>query len=462
MLASIKSLERSIGRLAVVRRMSEAGFAGRVFLVGGAIRELALGRLANDYDFALERPEDLKVFERALGTRSFSLGKKPVQTYRIVGDDIAVDLTILESDIDRDLLRRDFTMNAMAYDLARGVVLDPLSGWEDLKRRLIRYPREQALKEDPLRMLKAVRHFTVLPGFTLAPETAASLTALRGLIRETAVERIKYELDLIMLSRRAHRGIAALAETGLLFEIVPELLPLLEMDREKDLDPAALGHMLAGFRYAGRAERFFGTLSERETRQVGYAFLFHDLGKARTYSYDEEKKKVHFFFHERFSREMAGAIMDRLRFGSNEARAVSALIENHMRLFLISNQGASDKATRRLVYRMEDLTPSLVRLTLLDLYGSSKGRENASTRQVRRRCVDVLAAYGEWKKAPLPRIVTGRDLMALGFSEGPALGRVLQEIREKQIAGEIADKDRALEYALARRDEPGESSLSEP
>jgi poly(A) polymerase len=441
--------------------MSKAGFTGRVFLVGGAIRELALGKSANDYDFALERPEDLRIFERVFGTRSFLLGKKPVQTHRIVGDDIAIDVTILESDIDKDLLRRDFTMNAMAYDVGRGVVMDPLSGWEDLKRRLIRYPREQALKEDPLRMLKAVRHFTVLPGFAMAPEVTASLTALSGLIRETAVERIKYELDLIMLSRHAHRGIGTLAETGLLFEIVPELLPLREMDREKGLDPAALGHMLAGFKYIGRAERFH-PLGERETKYVGYAFLFHDLGKARTYSYDEEKRKVHFFYHERFSKEMAGAIMERLKFGSTEARAVSALIENHMRLFLISNQGASEKATRRLVYKMEDLTPCLVRLTLLDLYGSSKGRENASTRQVRRRCLEVLDAHREWRKAPLPRVVTGRDLMALGFAEGPALGRVLQEIREKQIAGEITGKGEALEYALANKEESSEAGPPDP
>ncbi len=139
--------------------------------------------------------------------------------------------------------------------------------------------------------------------------------------------------------------------------------------------------------------------------------------------------------------------MERLRFSSSETRAISALIENHMRLFLISNKEATEKATRRLVYRMEELTPSLVCLTLLDLYGSSKGRENASTRQVKKRCREVLAAYEEWKQAPLPRIVTGRDLMALGFAQGPALGRVLQEIREKQIAGEITDKEEAMQYA---------------
>lgn len=446
MLLSIESLENRVRKLAVIRRMTGVGFAGRVLLVGGALRELALGQTAHDYDFALELTEDLKIFERIFGNGSFLLGKKPIQTHRIVGGDIAIDLTILEGAVEEDLLRRDFTMNAMAYDIGRGVVIDPLHGWDDLNGKVIRCPRKKAFKEDPLRMLKAIRHLTALRGFTLSPEVTAGITAQSGLIRETAAERIKYELDLIILSRNAHRGIETLARTGLLFEIFPELLPLQEMDKEKGLEPAALGHMLGGFKYTGRTSRFH-PLDEKAAKHVGYAFLFHDLGKALTYSYDEEKGRVHFYYHERFSREIAAGIMERLRFSSSETRVISALIENHMRLFLISNKEASEKATRRLVYRMEELTPSLVCLTLLDLYGSSKGRENASTRQVKKRCREVLAAYEEWKQAPLPRIVTGRDLMALGFAQGPALGRVLQDIREKQIAGEITDKEEAMQYA---------------
>ena len=212
------------------------------------------------------------------------------------------------------------------------------------------------------------------------------------------------------------------------------------------LDPEALGHTLGAFKYLGRLRRSF-PLPDREAKDVGYALLFHDLGKARTFSYDEKKGQVHFFYHERFSREIAAAIMERLRFSGPQTKAVLSLIENHMRIFLISNRDATEKATRRLVYKMEELTPSLVLLTLLDLYGSSRGRENASSRGVRKKCREVLAAHVERLKAPLPRIVDGYDLMALGFAEGPALGRMLEEIREKQIAGEMTGRKEALEYA---------------
>ncbi len=435
-------------------------FRGRVYLVGGALREVALGQTPNDYDFALERDEDLRLFEETFNSPSFLLGKKPVQTHRMVSERTAIDITMLQGSLEQDLLRRDFTINAMAYDVAEERFLDPLGGLEDIERKVIRYPREESISEDPLRMVKAVRHLACLPAFTMDPRVTAAIGSRKALVHHTAPERVKYELDLIMSSKGAYGGIRALEETGLLFEIFPELLALGEMDREEGLDPEALGHTLGGFKYLNRVKKFY-PFSAKEIRGVGYGLLFHDLGKPLTFSYDEEKERVHFFYHERHSRVIAEAILERLRFSTAETRFILTLIENHMRVFLISTREATEKATRRLVYKMEHLTPPLVFLTLLDLYGSSKGKENTSTRRVRSRCRQVLATYEEWKKEPLPRIITGTDLIALGFAEGPAIGRVLQEIREKQIAGEITEKEDALRYAReARREADGRYSAS--
>ena len=295
-------------------------------------------------------------------------------------------------------------------------------------------------------MLKAIRHFAALDGFTIDPGLLAAIKQNRELIGTTAPERIKYELDLILVSAHVHRGVQTAARTGLLFEIIPELLPMIRMDREKGFDLEAFGHTLEGFRHLRKATTIY-TFTENDLRDTGYSLLFHDLGKPSTFSFDAEKKRVHFFHHEAHSRDIAAGIMERLRFSTAEIRVICALIESHMRLFLISHKGATEKAVRRLVYKMEELTPCLVLLTLLDLYGSTKGRENPSTRQVRGRCRDVLAAYEEWKREPLPRLITGHDLLSLGFSEGPLLGTALEEIREKQIAGEITEKEEALAYA---------------
>jgi tRNA nucleotidyltransferase/poly(A) polymerase len=442
-------VKKRLERLDVIRRIRHHAFAGPVFLVGGALRECALGHTPNDYDLALSRVEDLSRLEEIFGASSFLLGKKPIQTHRIVAADTVIDVTLLKGGIEEDLLRRDFTINAMAYSIEDGLIADPFGGFEDIEARLIRCPAEGSLRADPLRMVKAVRHLSALSGFTLDPALTRAMESERGLVHRTAVERIRYELDLIMVAKNPYKGIKAMEETGLLFEIVPELTALGEMDRERGLEPQALGHTIGGFRYMGRIKRFH-PFTERETRHAGYALLLHDLGKAGTFSYDEEKGRVHFFYHERLSREMAALVMDRLRFSASDMKSILSLIENHMRIFLISNREATEKATRRIVYKMEHLTPALIFLTLLDLYGSSHGRDNESTALVLDRCRELLRAYDEWKSEPLARIVTGHDLLALGFGQGPALGQVLEEIREKQIAGEIMEKGEALHYAAGR------------
>lgn len=218
-------LKKRIEELEVIRRITAHAWAGRLFLVGGALRELALGQTPNDYDLVLERPEDLTALEGVFGAASFLLGKKPIQTHRIVAEHSALDVTMLEGDIEGDLRRRDFTINAMAYDLEKRVLVDPLGGFDDLERKRLRYPRAEALKEDPLRMVKALRHLSALRGFTLDPRLKAAIGANRRLIRRTAVERIKYEIDLMLVSPHACKGIEVMEETGLLFEIFPSSSP---------------------------------------------------------------------------------------------------------------------------------------------------------------------------------------------------------------------------------------------
>jgi tRNA nucleotidyltransferase/poly(A) polymerase len=443
---SLDLLRARIKNLDVIAKLSASSFSGRIYLVGGAIRELALGQAPKDYDLALEQPADIAKLEALFQAKGFLLGKKPIQTYRIVGASEIFDLTLLPRGIHEDLARRDFTMNAVGYDTASGDLFDPFGGLEDIGRRLIRYPRRESLQEDPLRMLKAVRHLSTLPGFSLDHDLLIAIKEQKDLIRQTAPERIKYELDLIMLSQDPYKGITTLRDTGLLFALFPELSALEQMDREKAFELETLGHTIEGFRYIERA-RTLCTLEEQDVHHAAYGLLFHDLGKAYTFSYDETKNRVHFLYHEKHSKDLAGAIMERLRFSSHEIRVISTLIEHHMRIFLISHEGATDKAIRRLVYKVGDLTPALILLTLLDMYGSSNGEENETTARIRQRCTEALAAHDEWRKEPLPRLVNGYDLLAMGFPEGPRVGRILDTIREKQLSGEITEKSAALEYA---------------
>jgi len=443
---STDNLFETIRQESIIRKIASRTFDGKVFLVGGAIRELLLGKTPRDYDFALTDQDDLRSFEDTFGSRAFLLGRKPIQTYRIVARDIAIDLTFLKGTIEEDLARRDFTMNAIAYDIRDNRLIDSLGGIEDIRSRTIRSPGRQTLLDDPLRMLKAVRHFTTLEGFTMDSQLVDSIKASSCFILDVAPERIKNEMDQIVTSNRAFEGLKMLQAVGLLFMLFPDLYALKQLDEEKGFVLETFGHAIKGFRYVTTFGRAYG-LDERSLRNVAYALLFHDIGKAHTFSWDDTKNVVHFFHHERFSRDLAATIMEKLRFSSPDMKTITKLIENHMRIFLISNSESTDKAIRRLVYKVGELTPALIVLTLCDLYGSSGGEDNDSTRMVQKRCDDVLNAYTQWRKTPLPRLVTGDDLLAIGFEEGQFIGKVLNEIREKQINGEMSLKEEALQYA---------------
>ncbi|MBP1748404.1 MAG: hypothetical protein H6Q52_943 [Deltaproteobacteria bacterium] len=426
--------------------------------MGGALREFALGCGPRDYDLALSEPDDLTIIEKLFQRHSFLLGKKPIQTHRIAAGDIMLDITILENSIEKDLERRDFTMNAIAFDMKAQTVIDPLNGLRDIDQRHIRYPNRETIMSDPLRMLKAIRHFAALDGFVLDPELQAAITSCRGLIHTTAPERIKYELDLIMHSQGVARGMEMLGATGLIFEIIPELEALRAMDREKQFSLETYGHTMLGFSFLNSRGGHYVS-DPAALKDVGYALLFHDLGKACTYSYDEKKQLVHFFNHERISRDIAVGIMDRLRFSTQESKRICSLIEHHMRIFLISSSDATEKAIRRLIYKMGDLTPMLIAHTLCDMYGSSDGEENPSTYQVVQNCDAIMSAYHQSKKEPLPRLVSGGDLLKTGFLEGPFLGQCLDTIRDRQIAGEISTRNEALDLAeqLLEREEKRKS-----
>lgn len=454
MAISHQALIKSISAQYIIGKLASCRFTGDVFLVGGAIRELALDRVPGDYDLALSDPGDLGPIEDLFGRRSFLLGKKPVQTHRIAAAETIFDITILDGTIEKDLPRRDFTMNAVAYDIRRGAIVDPLRGLEDIGLKLIRYPNRDTIASDPLRMLKAVRHFAALEGFTLDPELTEAIAGSGELIKQTAPERIKYELDLIMTSGGVSEGMDVLLKTGLLFRIFPELYALRNLDLEKGFSLETLGHTMLGFSFLDHYGKRY-LQGKKAVKKVGYALLFHDLGKAHTYSYDEGKGLVHFFNHERVSKQTAADIMERLRFSTHEIRDITSLIENHMRIFLISTGDATDKAIRRLVYKMGDLTGALIVLTLCDMYGSSGGQDNPSTYQTLKNCGAIMAAYHGSKIEPLPKLLSGNDILSMGFTQGPVVGRCLGEVRDRQISGEITDRDEALRFAEKFLEEQG-------
>jgi poly(A) polymerase len=442
-----------------------------LFLVGGYIRDLFVGtpgptheRRGKDYDFALPKESFpfISMMEGMLHLSFFKVGKeeKETLTYRVVHGDMSIDLTFLQGDrIDEDLLRRDFTINTIAFSLRDETFHQVEGAWEDImKRRVIRSVSKHSLDQDPLRMLRAIRYLCTLDGFILDPTLKEEISQKRELVLSLPGERLKMELDHILLSPRPAMGLRSLHESSLLLTLFSDLKGLEHLGQGKHHHLHVLSHTLLiveklswAFEWVSQ-EAGALPLTQEDRLALYYAALFHDLGKQDTYSKDE-KEKVHFYHHESFSCQRAEGIMERLRFSNLLRNKILHLIQNHMRILNLSRE-TKEGALKRLVYQMGDDTPLLVLLTLADKEASRGILSIQLDEVVEDHCLRLLKWFKEKEVVhPLP-LINGHDVMALGYSTGPKVGEILNFIRGKQVEGEIKTKEEALKLLEERFGNP--------
>jgi tRNA nucleotidyltransferase/poly(A) polymerase len=185
-------------------------------------------------------------------------------------------------------------------------------------------------------------------------------------------------------------------------------------------------------------------LVQEDELSLGYAALFHDLGKQDTATRDD-KGSIHFYQHESFSSRRALEIMERLRFSNTLRDQVVHLVREHMRILNLSPE-TKEAALKRLVHQMGDLTPLLVLHTLADKEASRGILSLPRDEAVEALCLRILELYGKDDIVRPPPLVTGRDLIALGYAPGPRVGHILKVIREHQVMGEIKTREEALKF----------------
>jgi tRNA nucleotidyltransferase/poly(A) polymerase len=430
-----------------------------LFLVGGYLRDLLLGAPAKDYDFAL--PKDASSFietiEEALHLHFFKVGKEKIgtTTYRIINENMSIDLTFLQGEtIEEDLCRRDFTVNAVAFSLQYETFHWAERAFEDIEKKLIRTVSNRSIDLDPLRMLRAIRYRCTLEGFSIDKELKEEISLKKERILTLPGERIKTELDQILLSLQPAVGIKSLYESNLLFSLLPELKGLQSLGQNEHHHLDALSHSLLiiekiswASEWVARNDR--ATLLNQEDRlSLYYSALFHDIGKQDTYSQDD-KGRVHFYYHEAFSVQAAERIMERLRFSNLMKNKVLHLVKNHMRILNLSWE-TKETALRRLVNQIGDEIPLLVLLSLADKE-ASRGILSAQIDEVvERHCLRILELFREKDVVHPPPLITGHDVMALGYSSGPKIGQILSFIRQKQVEGEIKNREEALRVLKER------------
>ncbi|MDR2702543.1 MAG: HD domain-containing protein [Spirochaetaceae bacterium] len=405
-----------------------------VYLVGGAVRDLILGRDSADWDLATNAlPEEVtRLFKRVIPTGI----KHGTVTIHYKGASIEVTTFRTESDysdgrrpdeiryaaaIENDLSRRDFTMNAAAVKLPEGTLIDPFNGQSDISRKLIRCvgKPEERFAEDGLRPMRAVR-FAAQLGFNLEKETLAAIPGALSTTARVAAERIREELDKTIASKSPQTGFIVMEETGLLRLILPELDACRGVEQKGYHRYDVLDHSLLACAYAAR---------KNFSQEVRVAALFHDLGKPAVRQMGAGGIWT-FYNHEKESVKLAEGIMRRFRYPNAVIDKVRRLIAAHMFHY---EDVWKDNAVRRFIIRTgEDLLPELFDLRMADTAGTAGVEPNpAMLLPFKKRIEAVLAKSSALSLKDLA--VNGNDLIAAGVKPGKYVGIILNELLEAAV-----------------------------
>jgi poly(A) polymerase len=412
------------------------GVGHQAFLVGGCVRDLLLGVKPKDFDIATDARPDriMDLFPRS-GRVGAHFG---VVLVRDVFDQVEVatfrsdhdyldgrhpEHVKFESDPREDVLRRDFTVNGLMMDPDTGEVLDFVDGRGDLARGVIRAIGDPGarFREDHLRLLRAVR-FAARLGFEIEPATFDAMRRDHALILKVAMERVREELVLILTEGGARRGFELLEETGMLAEVLPEVAAMKGVAQPPEYHPE------------GDVWRHTLLLLEQlrqPTPTLALGALLHDVGKPSTFRVEG---RIRFDGHVEAGVRLARTILTRLRFSREEMEQVEALIDNHMRFKDVNHMKES---TLKRFLRLPDFAEHL-ELHRLDAMSSSHRLDNYLLAKSK------FEEYSAEHLTPEP-LVTGADLIGMGYEPGPQFSRILAVLEDAQLEGRILSREEAMD-----------------
>ena len=468
-----------------------AGLAGRpAWLVGGAVRDRALGRSTADLDIVVDGDpaEAARSVARASGRAACFAMSEEFGAWRVVARDSSWQLDVERlrgGSLEADLALRDFTVNAIAEPIEGGAPLDPLGGLEDLAARRLRMAGPEAFVDDPLRVLRLVR---VAVELDLQPEaqTLRSAAAQAGGLKGVSAERVFMELRRIVAAPRAPWGIQTMTELGATAVVLPELEALHGVEQSRFHHRDVYGHTLEVLERTialttGRAtvpgdlDAFLGDhgeevrallaepLADQQTRgdALRWGALLHDAAKPLTRDIRPSDGRVTFAGHDVRGAELARAVLERLRASERLRAHVAALVRHHLRLGFLVHE--PQPLSRRTVFGyLWACSPVEVDVTLLSVADrlatrGDRAQESidAHMRVARELLTDALRFRAEGPPRPLIR---GDELAGeLGIPLGPRVGELLHELAEAQYAGEVNTREQSLRYGrslLARGDGP--------
>jgi len=433
------------------------------YIVGGSVRDLLLGKLPADYDIAvIENPKTFaeKIAKKTSG-RLVELGKPGQMLFRVVSKNYVYDISpIAGASIEDDLLKRDFTINALAWDLSSKRVIDCVDGQKDIADRKIRMVSKTVFQKDPIRLIRAYR-ISATFDFNIEPQTNAAIKNNAQLLQTSAGERIRSELFKILAASNSYYFLSQMAKTDVLQAIFPELTDLQTCFQNKY-------HLFDVFKHTMKAYSHLETILNDCHNFLPEAYgqfkpctdtfkgallkcsiLLHDIGKPLARTIDK-KGNIHFYGHGKKSADMTKNIVHRLRFSNHEASYIDFIIRNHIRpLFLFiahQNKTITQKGITRFFLKCGKYAPDLLIHTMADIKG--KGNKNDERNEAfinfAKEMVKYYFSYFQPEKSK-PSLITGRDLINnFALTPSPLFKKILRRVEEARISKKIKNKDEAM------------------
>ena len=439
-------------------------FDNEIYLVGGTVRDFYMGLESTDRDIIVMDQEArefaLKLSE--LFQATFVPLDEENKIYRVVLPDKInyIDVTNPVGDsIEKDLMRRDLTINAIAVNIRTGELIDISGGVTDIMNKCINYVNELNFVDDPLRLLRVYR-FQALYGFQLAPETINAVCKYSDLIHKPAVERINYELLKLFGGEYAHVALENMNKTWILEEIFPFVKELKQV-------PPNSHHHLDLFHHSIETVKQVQILYNKAPDEVkehlskidfgGFSRLahlklaafMHDIGKFSTWTIEEGKHR--FIKHDDVGSKMSVKILKDLHFSNKQIDYISSMIKYHIYpSHVMTSPQITEKIMMRYVRKMDTNSIDVIILAQADRL-SARGPE--ITDQIVERNITslnmLLRFYLEARETlkPLPKLLSGNDVMQiLNIKPSKRLGEIMDALHEAQISGDVITKEHAIEF----------------
>ena len=439
-------------------------FDNKLYLVGGAVRDFFMGQESSDRDIVV-MDEDAKIFALKLADffkATFVPLDEENKIYRIVMPDkinYIDDTNPFGGSIEKDLMRRDLTINAIAVDIRSGEIIDISGGICDIKNKCLNYVNEHNFVDDPLRLLRVYR-FQALFGFELSAETISAVCKYSNLICKPAVERINYEILKLFSGKYADKALENMNKTWILEEIFPFVKELKQV-------PPNSHHHLDLFHHSIETVKQIQILYETSDDVVqqhlakvdfgGFSRLshlklagfLHDIGKFSTWTIEEGKHR--FIKHDDVGSKLAAKFLKGLHFSNKQIDYVSSMVIYHIYpSSVMASAQITEKIMMRYVRKMDSNAIDAIILAQADRL-SARGPE--ITEAIVERNINslnmLLKFYLEAKDSlkPLPKLLSGNEVMEiLNITQSPKLGEIMAALHEAQMSGEVTTKEHAINF----------------